>query len=142
MTLFPVPRLSDDALLSLNGRTARYGLSLTAAQAAMLNRREQEALAHTERVCFGESAVPLLAQAFADSPFIQPADWSETLGALTQLFYELKDATGDRLGDEELAQAMAEAFSGRAQGDLTAMTDAILSPDDMQETREEDDDAD
>ena len=142
MTLFPIARLSDSALLALNARTARYGLSLTAAQAAMLNRREQEVLAHTERVCFGESAVPLLAQAFTDSPFIQPADWSETLGALTQLFYELKDATGDRLGDEELAQAMAEAFSGRAQGDLTAMTDAIFAPDDMQETREEDDDAD
>ena len=70
MTLFPVPRLSDDALLSLNGHTARHGLSLTAVQAAMLHRREQEALIHTQRIRFGESAVPLLAQAFADSPFI------------------------------------------------------------------------
>ena len=141
MTLFPVPRLSDAMLLSLNGRTARHGLSLTAAQATMLHRREQEALIHTQRICFGESAVPLLAQAFADSPFIQPTDWAELLGALTQLFYELKDATSDRLGDEELATAMAAAFSGRAQGDLTAMTDALLAPDEQQ-TREEDDDAD
>lgn len=142
MTLFPVPRLSDHALMTLNGRTARYGLSLTAAQAAALARREQEALAHTERVCFGPSAVPLLAQAFADSPYIQPDEWAELLGALTQLFYELKDATSDRLGDEELAQAMATAFSGRAQGDLTAMTDAILAPEDTPQTDEEDDDAD
>ncbi|MGN0996827.1 MAG: DUF6323 family protein [Candidatus Ventricola sp.] len=142
MTLFPVPRLSDGALLALNGRTARYGLSLTSAQAAMLNRREQEALAHTERICFGASALPMLAQAFADSPYVLPEDWAQILGALTLLFYELKDATGDRLGDEELAQAMAQAFNGRAQGDLTAMTDAILAPEDAPQIDEEDDDAD
>ena len=142
LTLFPVPRMTDDALLTLNERTARFGLSLTSAQAAVLHRREQEALAHTERICFCPSAVPMLAQAFADSPHILPGDWADTLGALTLLFYELKDATIDRLGDEELAIAMADAFNGRAQGDLTAMTDSILSPEAADEADEEDRDAD
>ena len=126
MTLFPGPRLAADALSALNNRTSRFGLVLTPAQAAALQRREQDALSQTRRVCFGGSIVPRLAQTFADSPFIQPCDWVQTLGELTRLFYELKDATHDRIGDEELLARMAGALNGRAQGDLTAMTDAFF----------------
>lgn len=136
--LFPAPRLPDGALEAINRRTASFGLALTPAQAAALQRREQHALAQTGRVAFGGSALPRLAEAFSDSPFIQRDAWSETLGELTQLFYALKNETADALSDDELAARMAQAFNGPAQGDLTAMTDAFFMQADDREASDDD----
>ena len=133
--LFPVPRVEG---AMLNEKTAPFGLSLSPAQIAVLQKQEGQALSRTGRVCFGKSILPRLAAAFAGSPHIQARDWADTLGELTDLFYTLKRETEDTLSDDELIGRMARTFDGPAQGSTLLLTDFFFMPD---ETEEDDDEA-
>lgn len=101
----------------------RAGMLLSPAQAAMAAQRQRKALIETGRIEFSGGTLRALAEAFCDSPFIQRADWPDTLAELTELFYVLKNETRDRLGDEALIRAMAVRFNGAAGGS----TDALAS---------------
>ena len=133
--LFPVPRVESAAL---NKASAPFGLTLSPAQIAALQRQEAQALCRTGRVCFGSSILPRLAAAFAGSPHIQACDWADTLGELTALFYALKSETKELLSDEELTARMVRAFDGPAQGSILLLTDVFFMPDG---TEEDDDEA-
>ena len=133
--LFPVPRVEG---AMLNETTAPFGLILSPAQIAVLQKQEGQALSRTGRVCFGKSILPRLAAAFAGSPHIQACDWADTLGELTELFYALKRETEDALSDDELIGRMARTFDGPAQGSTLLLTDFFFMPD---ETEEDDDEA-
>ena len=133
--LYPVPRI-EGAIL--NEKTAPFGLSLSPAQIAVLQKQEGQALSRTGRVCFGKSILPRLAAAFAGSPHIQARDWADTLGELTELFYALKRETQDSLSDDELIERMVRTFNGPAQGSTLLLTDFFFMPD---ETEEDDDEA-
>lgn len=133
--LFPVPRVECAVL---NKEIAPFGLSLSPAQIAVLQKQEGQALSRTGRVCFGKSILPRLAAAFAGSPHIQACDWADTLGELTELFYALKRETEDALSDDELIGRMARTFDGPAQGSILLLTDFFFMPD---ETEEDDDEA-
>lgn len=104
----------------------KYRLTLSHADAVMLANRETDALRQTGRVHFGDSVLEPLARAFCDSPYIQPRDWPDTLAALTDLFYALKNETRDRLGDDALIAAMSARFN-ETGGDLDAL--AATEPD-------------
>lgn len=133
--LFPVPRI-EGAIL--NEKTAPFGLSLSPAQIAVLQKQEGQALSRTGRVCFGKSILPRLAAAFAGSPHIQACDWADTLGELAELFYTLKRETEDTLSDDELIERMVRTFDGPAQGSTTLLADFFFMPD---KTEEDDDEA-
>lgn len=132
--LFPVPRVESTAL---NKASAPFGLSLSPAQIAALQRQEAQALCRTGRVCFGSSILPRLAAAFAGSPHIQACDWAATLGELTDLFYALKRETEDALSDEELTARMVRTFDGPAQGSTLLLTDFFFMPDEPEEDDDE-----
>ena len=89
----------------------------------LLVRRQAEALRDTGRVDFGGGVLKKLAEAFCDSPYIQPCDWADTLAQLTELFYALKNETRDQLGDDTLIAAMAARFNGDAGGSLDALAE-------------------
>ena len=133
--LFPVPRVEGAVL---NEKTAPFGLSLSPAQIAVLQKQEGQALSRTGRVCFGKSILPRLAAAFAGSPHIQACDWADTLGELAELFYTLKRETEDTLSDDELIERMVRTFDGPAQGSTTLLADFFFMPD---KTEEDDDEA-
>lgn len=132
--LFPVPRI-EGAIL--NEKTAPFGLSLSPAQIAVLQKQEGQALSRTGRVCFGRSILPRLAAAFAGSPHIQACDWADTLGELTELFYALKRETEDTLSDDELIERMVRTFDGPAQGSTTLLADFFFMPDEPEEDDDE-----
>ena len=138
--LFPIPQLESTAL---NRAAAPFGLSLSPAQAAALQRQEGQALERTGRLCFGASILPRLAAAFAGSPYVDARDWAQTLGELAELFYTLKNETQDALSDEELILRMARTFDGPAQGSLDLLTDFVLDgtlmPDPAQEDGDDED---
>lgn len=121
-TAFP-SRLTATAeeLTQSNRASRKFGLVLSPAQADMLMQRQAEALRETGRIEFGSGILKKLALAFCDSPFIQPEDWAGTLARLQTIFYELKNETKDRLGDDDLLFRMAERFSGTAGGSLDAL---------------------
>ena len=133
--LFPIPRIESTALSEAG---APFGLTLSPAQTAALQKTEEQSLERTGRVCFGASILPRLAAAFAGSAHIQACDWADTLGELTELFYALKRETEDALSDDELIGRMARTFDGPAQGSTLLLTDFFFMPD---ETEEDDDEA-
>ena len=132
--LFPVPRVEG---AMLNEKTAPFGLSLSPAQIAVLQKQEDQALSRTGRVCFGKSILPRLAAAFAGSPHIQACDWADTLGELTELFYALKRETEDSLSDDELIERIVRTFDGPAQGSTTLLADFFFMPDEPEEDDDE-----
>ena len=60
----------------------RTGITLSPAQAALVARRQRAALRETGRVEFSGGTLRALAEAFCGSPFIQRADWPDTLAEL------------------------------------------------------------
>ena len=116
-------RQTAAALLRQNAVTERFGLTLSAEQCERLLKRRAEALRETERVEPGEGILPRLAFALCDSPYVGPENWEETLGTLTELFYFFKGACGERLGDDELLDAMARLYNGRAGGCAARLAD-------------------
>lgn len=137
--LFPIPRIESTALSEAG---APFGLTLSSAQTAALQKTEEQSLERTGRICFGASILPRLAAAFARSPHIQAGDWADTLGEMTELFYALKSETEDRLSDDELIARMVRAFDGPAQGALSLLADLILDESLLAENVQEEDDED
>lgn len=124
-----------NAILATNEQTAAYGLVLTEADAAMLVETEQDALCEQDRVAIGESVLPALIAAFADSGYLAPEQYAETLSVLLDIFYEVKAATYDRLSDDVILERMARYFNGISGGsaellrerDMEALSRDLLS---------------
>lgn len=113
--------VTGEELAESNCVSRKFGLNLSPAQADMLAHRQEESLRETGRIEFGGGLLKKLVLAFCDSPFIQPEDWTDTLARLQTIFYELKNETGDRLGDDDLIFGMEARFSGGAGGSLDAL---------------------
>lgn len=111
-------RREAGALMACSEAHAGHGLEITPSQAQMLCLAKRRALEDHRRLEFGPGALPLLMEAFCDSPHIAPADYADTLARLVDLFYQMKNETGDAVPDEELVAAMAEAFNTRCHGEF------------------------
>ena len=118
----------------------RTGMTLSPAQAALVAQRQRAALRETGRVEFSGGTLRALAEAFCGSPFIQRADWPDTLAALTELFYAFKSETRDAMADDNLLLAMRRLFDGTCCGSAEALADcragdlfAALSKEDTHE---------
>lgn len=80
-------------------------------------RHRDETLQRYRRVEFGAGILNLLADRFCDSPYLYQDCYLEMLERLTEIFYEFKNASRDRLTDEELLTFMKEQFDGVCFGD-------------------------
>lgn len=121
-TAFPARlTVTTEELLKSNSVSQKFGLALSPADTDMLAHMQTEALQQTGRIEFRGVILKKLALAFCDSPFIQPEDWVSTLAQFQTIFYELKNETGDRLGDDDLIFRMAARFNGTAGGSLNAL---------------------
>lgn len=114
------------AALRWNPVTSRFGLTLTERQAQALARTQAEALSHTGRIEFGGGVVCELVQAFCDSPYLSPVNYEQTLHQLIELFYWLKNETGDHVSDGDLVQVMKSAFDGPCQGSLEVLAEQTM----------------
>ena len=98
------------ALEALDRRIAPLGLRLTQEECLALAEGRERALTDTGRVEFGEGILPALAEALADSPYLHPADWAETLMEGQLLFYHWKAEAGDLVPDRALLRFLRKAF--------------------------------
>lgn len=114
------------SVLRENPLLERYHLSLTLEQAAALIAHEKEALRDNGRVEFGEGVQKKLLYAFCDSPYIDQDNLAETLMELTDTFYYYKNESDGFISDDELIEAMAGYFNGRAQGSLEYVAETSL----------------
>ena len=99
-----------EALLALNEKTAEYGLSLTEAQAASLAETQSAELKKAGRIELGAGMAEKLVLAFCDSPYLNAANYEQTLHELFECFYAFKNETSDVLSDKTLLIFMRNAF--------------------------------
>ena len=100
------------------------GLTLRPGGALRLLRAEQTALSDTGRLMLDDGILPPLIEAFADSPYLT-GDAAETLAALAELFYHLKNETDDRISDECLLQTMRRRFDEPCRGSVEWLADLL-----------------
>lgn len=115
-----------DIVLACNEKTAAYGLSLTMEQAAALVSVRSDTLRKTGRIEFGGGILNQLIMAFCDSPYISQENYEATLYELVDLFYNLKNETADRVGDNDLIEIMKKEFNGECCGSLELLSGTAL----------------
>lgn len=113
-------------LRECNGLSAQYGLTLSETQIQEVVARRFDALLGSGRIEFGEGVLRKLIYAFCDSPYIEQADYEDTLLTLQDAFYYFKNESNDRIPDDELIGFMKIVFDGRAQGSLDYLTGTSL----------------
>ena len=97
-------------LETLDRRMAPLGLRLTQEECLALAEGRERALTDTVQVEFGEGILPALAEALCDSPYLNPADWAETLMEGQLLFYHWKAEVGDLVPDRAVLAFLRKAF--------------------------------
>lgn len=131
MSLLPIMRREQERLAvaelkQSNALSERFGLSLSDGEIENLVKSRFDALADTGRIEMGEGVIKKLVYAFCDSPYITRDEYAETLAELQDVFYALKNESEDMMSDDELIEAMAALFNGRAGGSLEYMEDVTF----------------
>ena len=109
-------------LKSINERSARFGLRLSEGAMLELSLRREQALVEHGRVELGASVLPALIDGFCDSPYLLQEEFAETVGRLTEAFYEYKNEDGDRMTDDELITCLRvcyDAYEGTLDAALS-----------------------
>ena len=120
-----IPDVSAACQLPMLAQTSRdLGLPLTSGELVMLAESHDRALQSAGRIAFEPGGLESLLTAFADSPWLPPDDLPETLSALTELFYHLKNRTEDLIRDEALLHRMREGFDDY-HGSVELLTDLL-----------------
>lgn len=115
-----------EALLALNEKTAEYGLSLTEAQAASLAETQSAELKKAGRIELGAGMAEKLVLAFCDSPYLNAANYEQTLHELFECFYAFKNETSDVLSDKTLLIFMRNAFDHVCGGSTEQLVGTVL----------------
>ena len=120
-----MPDVSAASRLPVLARLSRHlGLPLTGGELAALAENHDRALQSAGRIAFEPGGLESLLTAFADSPWLPAEDLAETLAALTELFYHLKNRTEDLVGDEALLRRMREGFDS-CHGSVELLADLL-----------------
>lgn len=105
-------------LMTLNQKTAEYGMVLSGADARELVETRSIALKSYGRVEFGSGVIGRLIEKFSDSPYLHQRNYAATLHDLIEAFYYFKGEALDRISDDELIEQMKEAFNNRCRGSV------------------------
>ena len=101
----------------------RYGMELSENQIRYLYEERADALKQTGRMEFGESAVKKMILAFCSSPYLSRECPENEIGDLLAAFYEWKNITRERFGDDELIEIMRNYYDGKAEGSVEKILD-------------------
>ncbi len=112
-----------DRAQSVAHAAARAGLTLTDGDVRSICAACERALRESNRIELESGLPEALVEAFGNSPWLDPA--VETLGALAELFYILKNETHDRISDESLLRQMRETFDGPCRGSVERLADLL-----------------
>lgn len=104
----------------VNEQLALTGLSITPADAHMLEEQRMESLAEAERVEFGVPALTAIAEAVASSPCIDQDNVSDTLAELQSAFYALRDELPADIPDAEIIEALRGCLDELGDADEVA----------------------
>lgn len=78
------------------------------------------------RVEFGGGILPAVIYAFCDSPYMNQAEYADSLAQLQEIFYLYKSEALDLLTDEELLSFMRRHFDETCYGDIEYLSGTCL----------------
>lgn len=113
-----IKQLNLGDVLATNAESKKYGLVFSAAQAEELVKFRSEAIRNHGRVELGIEVVSKIITAFCRSKYINQDEYAATIGELIDIFYQMKNETEDKIGDDELIEAMQEYYNGSCKGSL------------------------
>ena len=114
-----------DKILSRNAATAKHGIVLTESQAAAIAASQTAALKKAGRIEFGFGIADKAISLFADSPYIIPDEYEQTISDLISLFYTFRNEADGILSDDELLNFMKNSFDGRCAGSLELLAQQV-----------------
>ena len=123
----PVEGISsiDRRLPALMQLSRQFRLSLSPGELRMLAENRSQAIRDAGRIDLDGGGLEPLLTAFAGSPWLSPTDPAETLSELTELFYHLKNVTGDLIPDETLLRRIRELFDEPCHGSVELLADHL-----------------
>lgn len=108
-------------ILMTNEKSSEYGFSLSEQDAAMLVQTGKESITEQDRIEFGKSITTKLIEKFMRSTYISQSDYSDTIAALIDVFYEAKEESLDSLTDEEVIDIMYDFFEHESGGSIEVL---------------------
>lgn len=111
----------------MNQKTARFGLSLKADEAKELIEVHHESLKNHRRFEWGTGILEKLIYVFCDSQYLDQHNYLVSLKRLQDIFYKFKNASLDRMSDDEILTFMKEQFETICAGSLEYLEDTCLS---------------
>lgn len=112
-----------NALTDLNSRTVEYGLVLTVKQINTLSRTVQDALRESGRIEIGSGILPVLAEEFCTSVFVNQDNYASLLGDLIHIFFSVKTAVCDAVPDRDLLRLLKDYYENKALGSIELLRD-------------------
>ena len=112
-----------NSLTELNGRTKEYGLFLTVKQVNKLADAVRRALAESGRIEIGAGIMPVLAEEFSTSVFVNCENYASVLEELIYIFFHIKTALCDKISDRELVRVLKDYYENKAYGSVEIMRD-------------------
>lgn len=110
-----------NTILGTNEKAFACNLQLTEKDAQMLVNAGKEAISIQDRIEFGKSATVKIIEKFMYSTYISQNDYADTIAALIDVFYEVKEESLDVLTDEEVIDAMFDCFELESGGDIEVL---------------------
>lgn len=111
---------------AMNQKTEQFGLVLKEEDAKELIAYKNESLKKYERFEWGTGILERLIFVFCDSQYISQQNYLESLERLQDIFYKFKNASQDRMTDEEILTFMKEQFESICYGSLDYLEETCL----------------
>ena len=107
-----------DQILQTNSESAKYGLMLTADEAAEIIEVRNQLLKNYGRVELDIEAAKKLILNFSTSPFMNQEDFAAAIRELQEIFYYLKNETDDEIGDDNLIEIIKGLLNNTCEGSI------------------------
>lgn len=120
------PVALKQALIDLNSQTGEYGLVLTVKQINKLANSVQNALRESDRVEIGAGIMPVLAEEFCTSIFVNQDNYASLLEDLIYIFFQVKTAVCDRISDRNLVRLLKDYYENKAYGSVEIMRESDI----------------
>ena len=112
-----------NALVDLNSTTVEYGLVLTVKQINNLCIAVQNALRESDRIEIGSGILPIIAEEFCASIFINQDNYASVLEDLIHIFFRVKTAVCDTISDRDLIRLLKDYYENKTYGSVELMKD-------------------
>ncbi|MGE5403891.1 MAG: DUF6323 family protein [Candidatus Saccharibacteria bacterium] len=105
-------------ILGTNDRSQKHQLKLSEADAVEIIEARDMALKNLGRFELNFNIIHEIITTFCSSPYINQLDYAATICDLVEIFYYMKNETGDQIGDNEIIGFMRHHFDNQCFGSI------------------------